>query len=231
MHYFFNYIKIILIIYIVALLGNPTFAESTKPQIDVTIDQEYQEFNLAQTLYVGFDPDPLVVQKDLLLKIYATTDKREHINRLSILPWITSSDLLEPGKTTLIEFTPDEAGEFSIRNIGHGFTGVLEVVESTASISSSTESQQSTTSTDTSQPTGSVSSSTESQQSTTGTDATQPTTSVSNPVESQQFTSPSIAMTDSASGTESAATWDFKIGFVGATVIATLKGFRRKRSG
>jgi len=150
----FTYIKIVLIICIVALHGDSTFAGSTNFEIVLTEDrsiaQQSQEFNLSQFLYSHFEPDPLVVQKDIPLKIYATTDRREHVNRLSILPWITSSDLLAPGKATLIEFTPDQTGEFTIRNIGHGFTGVLEVVGlddtlPTDSISSPTESQQITT--------------------------------------------------------------------------------------
>lgn len=89
-----------------------------------------QEFNLEQSVYPGFfSPDPLIVKKGIPLKINATTLHREHINRLSIQPWISSSDLLIPGKVVVIEFTPDQIGEFKIRNVGHGFEGILKVVE------------------------------------------------------------------------------------------------------
>ena len=77
----------------------------------------------------GFSPDPLIVRKGEPLKLLVTTRVREHINRISILPWIARSDRLSPGKTTVVKFTPDKTGDFEIRNIGHGFTGILRVVE------------------------------------------------------------------------------------------------------
>ncbi len=82
------------------------------------------------SLYPGaFSPDPLIVRKGEPLKLLVTTRVREHVNRISILPWVARSDRLSPGKTTVVEFTPDETGDFEIRNIGHGFTGILRVVE------------------------------------------------------------------------------------------------------
>jgi len=69
------------------------------------------------------------VKKGIPVRISATTKQREHINRISILPWVKSSDTILPGRVTIIEFTPDQVGEFTIRNIGHGFEGVLKVVE------------------------------------------------------------------------------------------------------
>ncbi len=81
-------------------------------------------------IYPGeFSPDPLIVRKGEPLKLLVTTRVREHVNRISILPWVAWSDRLSPGKTTVVEFTPDETGDFEIRNIGHGFTGILRVVE------------------------------------------------------------------------------------------------------
>ena len=89
-----------------------------------------QEFDLEQSVYPGyFSPNPLIVKKDIPVKLLVTTKQREHINRISIQPWISSSDTLSPGKVTIIEFTPDQVGEFKIRNIGHGFEGILKVVE------------------------------------------------------------------------------------------------------
>ncbi len=81
-------------------------------------------------IYPGvFSPDPLIVKKGIPLRILVTTGVREHVNRISILPWIDASERLSPGKTIVIEFTPDQIGDFKIRNIGHGFTGILRVVE------------------------------------------------------------------------------------------------------
>ncbi len=85
---------------------------------------------IQENIYPGeFSPDPLIVRKGVPYRLLVTTKEREHINRISILPWVSQSDTLSPGKTTVIEFTPDRAGDFEIRNIGHGFTGTLRVVE------------------------------------------------------------------------------------------------------
>ena len=81
-------------------------------------------------IYPGeFSPDPLIVKKGEPLRLLVTTQVREHVNRISILPWVEFSDRLSPGKTTVAEFTPDEAGDFEIKNIGHGFTGILRVID------------------------------------------------------------------------------------------------------
>ena len=89
------------------------------------------EIRLEQvSIYPGeFSPDPLMVKKGEPLRILVTTRVREHVNRISIRPWITVSGTLSPGKTTVVEFTPDQAGDFKIRNIGHGFTSILRVIE------------------------------------------------------------------------------------------------------
>ncbi|MDA2922478.1 hypothetical protein MYX07_04410 [Patescibacteria group bacterium AH-259-L07] len=107
-------------------LPPPPTPEPTPPSSQPSI----QEFNLEQSVYPGyFSPDPLIVKKGRPVRILATTKQREHINRISIQPWISRSETLLPGKITVIEFTPDQAGEFEIRNIGHGFIGILKVIE------------------------------------------------------------------------------------------------------
>jgi len=89
-----------------------------------------QKLAIIQELYPGeFYPSKITVKKGLPVKIYITTTDSEHINRVSIQPFVSSSGLLEPGKVTVIEFTPDRVGEFKIRNIGHGFEGTLIVEE------------------------------------------------------------------------------------------------------
>lgn len=110
------------IIVAVSVLTGLAVSSNTAIAIEVSLEQ--------LSIYPGeFSPDPLVVKKGESLKILATSKVREHVNRISILPWVKSSETLLPGKTTIIEFTPDEVGDFMIRNIGHGFTGTLRVVE------------------------------------------------------------------------------------------------------
>ncbi len=89
------------------------------------------ELTLEQkSIYPGeFVPNLLIVKKGVPVKLLVTTKAREHVNRISILPWISRSGKLSPGKTTVVEFTPDQTGDFEIRNIGHGFTATLRVVE------------------------------------------------------------------------------------------------------
>lgn len=91
--------------------------------------QGVQEFEIVETIYPGkFDPSQITVKRGIPVKIYLTTTQREHINRVSILPYITSSDTILPGKVTILEFTPLEIGDLEIRNIGHGFTGTIKVI-------------------------------------------------------------------------------------------------------
>ena len=106
-----------LAVIVLALVGPPTYAQE-------------QVVELFQSVYPGFfEPDPLIVRVNVPVRILATTKDREHVNRVSILPWIQSSDRLAPGRTTIIEFTPDRTGDFVIENLGHGFRGTLRVIE------------------------------------------------------------------------------------------------------
>lgn len=92
--------------------------------------QAVQKISMRQSIYPGFfDPDSVTVRKDVPVEITLTTDSREHVNLVSILPWVTSIEVQPPGTTTLISFVPDRAGIFKIRNIGHGFEGTIKVQE------------------------------------------------------------------------------------------------------
>ena len=77
-----------------------------------------------------FFPRWMVVQKDIPVKIYLTRLHREHVNQFSIEPFYRSSEVILPGEIGVIEFVPDQVGEFKIRNVGHGFDATLVVVES-----------------------------------------------------------------------------------------------------
>lgn len=76
-----------------------------------------------------FFPGWMVVVKDTPVKIYLTRLHREHVNRFTIEPFYRSSEVILPGEIGVIEFLPDQVGEFKIRNVGHSFGADLVVVE------------------------------------------------------------------------------------------------------
>jgi len=110
-------------------MGKLPASPETQP---VTPAKSVQEYALIQRLYDRYFPDPLIVTQGVPVKLYVTTIAREHVNKISILPFVSETDLVLPGKITLVQFTPQEAGEFEILNLGHGFTGKLIVAESEA---------------------------------------------------------------------------------------------------
>ena len=76
-----------------------------------------------------FFPQFIVVLKDLPVKIYLTRLHREHVNKFTIAPFYSSSEVILPGEIGVIEFVPDQVGEFKISNVGHNFNALLVVVE------------------------------------------------------------------------------------------------------
>ena len=71
-----------------------------------------------------------MVIKDVPVRLYLTRLHREHVNRFTITPFYSSSAVILPGVVGVIEFLPDQVGEFKIRNVGHGFEATLGVVNS-----------------------------------------------------------------------------------------------------
>ena len=71
----------------------------------------------------------MVVLKDVPVRMYLTRLHREHINRFTIDPFYDSSEVILPGEIGVIEFVPDQVGEFKIRNVGHKFDATLVLVE------------------------------------------------------------------------------------------------------
>ena len=67
--------------------------------------------------------------KGVPVKLYLTRLHREHVNKFSISPFYSSSQVILPGQVGLIEFLPDQLGIFQISNVGHGFDATLVVVE------------------------------------------------------------------------------------------------------
>ena len=76
-----------------------------------------------------FFPRWIVVLKDIPVKIYMTRLHREHVNKFTIAPFFDSSEVILPGEIGIIEFLPDQVGEFKISNVGHNFDATLVVVE------------------------------------------------------------------------------------------------------
>ncbi len=76
-----------------------------------------------------FFPQWLVVVKDIPVRLYLTRLHREHVNKFSIAPFFSSSEVILPGEVGVIEFLPNQVGEFKIRNVGHNFVATLVVVE------------------------------------------------------------------------------------------------------
>ena len=76
-----------------------------------------------------FSPDPLRVKKGMRVRLLMKALQLEHVNQISIQPFVPNVSLEPPGKVTVIEFTPTRTGTFKIRNLGHDFEGTLVVVE------------------------------------------------------------------------------------------------------
>ena len=92
--------------------------------------EEVQELSIIENYAATrFFPQWMVVLKDVPVRMYLTRLHREHVNQFAIDPFYQSSAVILPGEIGLIEFTPDEAGVFKIRNVGHGFEATLAVVE------------------------------------------------------------------------------------------------------
>jgi len=79
-----------------------------------------------------FWPRNIVVIKDIPVRLYLTRLHREHINLFTIDPFFSSTEQILPGEIGIIEFIPNQLGEFKISNVGHGFDADLIVVETQA---------------------------------------------------------------------------------------------------
>lgn len=107
------------------LLAAPLAAEAQKG--GTPAGGEVQKVALFQSIYPGqFKPDKITVKKGIPVEITLTQDQYEHVNLISILPWVTGTEVTFTGPT-LIKFTPDQSGTFKIRNVGHGHEARLIV--------------------------------------------------------------------------------------------------------
>ena len=92
---------------------------------------QLQEFEMTMNVFPTgkFSPDPLTVKKGVPVRLRMKALQREHLNQISIRPFVSNVTLEPPGKVTVIDFTPTQTGTFKIRNLGHDFEGTLMVVE------------------------------------------------------------------------------------------------------
>ena len=82
------------------------------------------------SIYPGeFTPDPLVVKLGDPLKLLVTTRVREHVNRLAFFRGSPNLRGCPPGKTTVVEFTPDEIWRFRDSQHRTRVHSILRVVE------------------------------------------------------------------------------------------------------
>ncbi len=106
--------------------------DTAKPAMDMTMmdGERVQELSIIENYAATrFFPQWIVVLKDVPVRMYLTRLHREHVNRFSIDPFYSSSEVILPGEIGLIEFVPDQVGAFKIRNVGHNFEADLVVVE------------------------------------------------------------------------------------------------------
>ena len=94
---------------------------------ELVADRGVQEFSLIHDLEGGrITPSRIVVQLGIPVKIYNTSLKGDV--KVSIEPFYTASEVnVMRRKITIIEFTPNVAGEFTIRYDDHDATSTLEV--------------------------------------------------------------------------------------------------------
>ncbi len=114
--------------------GAPPRTGAGEQGMDMTMSngEDVQELSIIENYAATrFFPQWMVVLKDVPVRMYLTRLHREHVNKFAIDPFYQSSAVILPGEIGLIEFMPDEAGVFKIRNVGHGFEATLAVVEST----------------------------------------------------------------------------------------------------
>ncbi|MCH8306086.1 MAG: FG-GAP repeat protein, partial [Candidatus Marinimicrobia bacterium] len=64
------------------------------------------EISIIQMLYTDFFPDPVISPVNVPLRLMVTTNSREHVNRLRLLPFISSTDIVRVEEILYVEFTP-----------------------------------------------------------------------------------------------------------------------------
>ena len=126
------------IIHTVVVTATPPPTSTPRPTLETMAGMgadmlEVQEISIIENYTATrFWPSNIVVIKDVPVRLYLTRLHREHINRFTINPFFSSTKEILPGTIGIIEFIPDQLGEFKISNVGHGFAADLIVVETRA---------------------------------------------------------------------------------------------------
>ncbi|MFQ5533091.1 MAG: cupredoxin domain-containing protein [Candidatus Methylomirabilales bacterium] len=109
----------------------PPVPQAARAEKTPQAPSEAQEFEMTMNVFPTgkFSPDPLRVKKGIPVRLRMKALQREHLNQISIRPFVINVTLEPPGKVTVIDFTPTRAGTFKIRNLGHDFEGTLIVAE------------------------------------------------------------------------------------------------------
>ena len=79
-----------------------------------------------------FFPPTVIVIKDVPVILLMTRLHREHVNIFTIEPFVSNRPFARPGTVATIEFTPDQSGQFKMRNVGHRFEADFIVADSVA---------------------------------------------------------------------------------------------------
>ena len=79
-----------------------------------------------------FFPSTFIVIKDVPVTLSMTRLHREHVNEFTIQPFVSSRPFASPGRVANLTFTPDQSGQFKMRNVGHFFDADFIVVDSVA---------------------------------------------------------------------------------------------------
>lgn len=123
------------IIQTVVVTATPPPTSTPRPTIEAMPGMpaempEVQEISIIENAAATrFWPRNIVVIKDIPVRLYLTRLHREHINLFTIGPFFSSAEQILPGEVGIIEFTPNQLGQFDISNVGHGFHADLIVVE------------------------------------------------------------------------------------------------------
>ena len=88
---------------------------------------DFQTIAIIQELYeFRYLPDPLILQANVPVELYAMTTAGEHVNEWQIGPFKLATNM-RPGQVFTFAFTPEQAGEFQVSNVGHNFGAGLMV--------------------------------------------------------------------------------------------------------
>ena len=101
---------------------------------ETPLQESVHEVAVIQKLYSDFFPDPIISPVGQPLRLLITTNSPEHVNRLSILPFISQTDVVRVGQLLSVDFTPLVSGTFQIINLGHQFSGDILILEDSLAV-------------------------------------------------------------------------------------------------